>query len=411
MKKVFFGWYIVAASLLLATYNSAMYIYGFTTFVTPIAATFGWGLAQISLALSLRGLETGTLDPLIGVAADRWPARRLMLIGICLFALGTFCISQSTNLAMFYMSFLIVGLGGAICISMVPMIVIARWFKKNVGKASGILAVGFGAGGLFAPLLVNAIDAYGWQTTMVYLTVGMLILGIPLSFLFRSRPEEYGLLPDGTAQGDIEGSSTYDFSMEPREALKTQAFWSIGIATMLQMTALNAVAVHQMPYLTSLGMERAGAAVVVLIFSMVTLVSRLTFGFLADIFPKKHVMALSLGLTSAGLLIFELIDVSSFAFIVLYAVVYGFGSGGATPLRMPITREYFGTKKFGTIFGLLTVFTMFGTVSGAPVAGWVFDTGGAYEPIWLIFGGLNMIAMILILTLPAPLSKSSPVAS
>ena len=65
MKKIFFGWYIVIATLILMIYTSSMFVYGFTAFMNPIAATFGWTFAQISLAQSLRGLETGALDPFI----------------------------------------------------------------------------------------------------------------------------------------------------------------------------------------------------------------------------------------------------------------------------------------------------------------------------------------------------------
>ena len=140
MKKIFFGWYIVAATMILMVYNSAMFIYGFTAFMNPIAATFGWTFAQVSLAQSLRGLETGALDPFIGIAADRWRAQSLIFIGLVILALGTVCIGLSTNLAMFYGGFLLIGLGSAMGISMVPQTVIARWFRRNIGKASGILA-------------------------------------------------------------------------------------------------------------------------------------------------------------------------------------------------------------------------------------------------------------------------------
>ena len=61
---IFFGWYIVAASVLLTGYHSAIFVYGLTAFLTPIATTAGWTYAQISLASSLRGLEVGLLDPL-----------------------------------------------------------------------------------------------------------------------------------------------------------------------------------------------------------------------------------------------------------------------------------------------------------------------------------------------------------
>ena len=43
MKRggIFYGWYIVAAGLLLMTLNGGAVIYGFTAFIKPIAAAFG----------------------------------------------------------------------------------------------------------------------------------------------------------------------------------------------------------------------------------------------------------------------------------------------------------------------------------------------------------------------------------
>ncbi len=411
MKRVFFGWFIVAAALLLMVCNSAIFIFGFTAFITPIAVTFGWSYAQVSLGSSLRGLETGTLDPLVGMAADRWPPKTLMLVGVCILALGVICISQATSLAMFYTGFAVVGLGSAISITMVPQTVIARWFKRNIGKASGILATGNPIGGLFVPLVVKAIDARGWQTTMVYMAVGLLMLGIPPSFLFRTRPQDYGLLPDGKAQDDVEVSSTYDASMGVKEALKTRAFWCIGIAWMFQMAAMTAAAVHMMPYLTSLGIERSSAAIAVTIVSIVSLPSRILYGIAADFFKKKYVMASSLGLITVGMVIFGLLDGSSFALVVLFAIVHGIGTSGSAPLKAPAVREYFGTKKFGTIFGLTAIFTVVGSAVAAPITGWVYDTRGVYDPIWFIYAGMTAVGMMLLLTMPLASRKLSPVVS
>lgn len=88
--KLFYGWYIVAAGLVLIAYNCAIFIYGWTAFINPIITTFGWSVAQILLASSLRGLETGVFNPVWGVAVDRWSPRNLMLIGTIGMALGTF---------------------------------------------------------------------------------------------------------------------------------------------------------------------------------------------------------------------------------------------------------------------------------------------------------------------------------
>ena len=73
--KIFYGWYIVAAGILLMVCNSGIMMFGFAAFITPIAVTTGWSYAQISLASSLHGLESGALSPFLGAAVDRWPAK------------------------------------------------------------------------------------------------------------------------------------------------------------------------------------------------------------------------------------------------------------------------------------------------------------------------------------------------
>jgi sugar phosphate permease len=410
MRKVFFGWYIVAAAVLIMSYGSVIFVYGFTAFIAPIAATSGWSYAQISFAASIHGLETGTLAPIMGMAVDRWPARRLVIIGIIIYGLGIVCISQASTLTMFYIGYFVAGLGGSIGAHMVPITIIARWFKRNLGKASGILTTGAAIGGLFTPLLVKMIDAYGWQTSLLYLAVGLWILGIPLSFVFRSRPEDYGLLPDGKPQGDAKGASNsgaYDFSTGVKEALKTRAFWYLGVASMFQQIGMHAVVIHIMPYLTSFGMERTDAAMVVMIVSIVTIAGRIPFGFLADIFIRKYIAAVSCGLITVALLVFWFIDGSSWALVLLFAVTFGVSGAGFVTLRPPIIREYYGTKKFGTIYGLFTAFTLLGSVIGPPVAGWVFDTFGVYGPTWLVMSGLAMIGTVLLIIMPPASRKLS----
>jgi len=252
------------------------------------------------------------------------------------------------------------------------------------------------------------IDIYGWQNILVYLSGGALILGIPLSFLFRNRPEDYGLLPDGKPQDEVKGPSTDDFSMGLKEALKTRVFWYIGIATMFQILAMNGVVINLMPYLESLGLQRAWAAVAVRYLSLVVLGARIPFGALADIFTKKYVMALSLGLTTIALVVLELMDGSSFVLVILFTVIYGLSTAGAIPVRVSMIREYFGIRKFGAIYGMIGVFTTLGVAVGSPLAGWIFDTRGTYDPIWLVYSGLTLLGTILILLLPSTYREATP---
>ncbi len=43
---------------------------------------------------------------------------------------------------------------------------------------------------------------------------------------------------------------------------------------------------------------------------------------------------------------------------------------------------------------------MVGQISGAPLAGWVFDTWGSYQGIWFGFAFLTLLGLVLALTTP-----------
>jgi len=402
-QTIFYGWFIVGASLLLLSYNSGMFIYGFTAFINPISATFGWSYAQILLAGSFRAIEGDLLNPLIGMLVDRWPARRLMLIGISILGVGILLLSQSKNIIFFYASYLVVGLGGSISIFMVPQVTIARWFKKNIGKASAIMFMGMGIGGTLIPVITKMIDSLGWQNVFIILAIGIWVLGTLLSFIFRTRPEEYGLLPDGeqrATQGEGKRQEEAASGLGVKEALKTRIFWQLGIAGLVQLGTMQAAIYHIMPYLDSLGVERTNASMVAMLMPLISLAGRIPFGWSADIFTKKYVAALSLFMQSLGLFVFSLINADSYPLMITYAVIAGLSMGGMLPLRIALIREYFGVRRFGTIMGLQNMFTSTSMIIGPPLVGWIYDTQGSYGSIWIIYSAAAMFGVINLLTLP-----------
>jgi MFS family permease len=398
---MFYGWYIVGVTFIQAAYYSAVLLYGFTAFMDPIVADLGWTYTQISLAVSLRGLEQGALNAFFGPIVDRFSARGLTLWGILAVAAGFFFLSRVTSLAMFYVSFMIIAIGGSLALSMVPQVLIARWFKRDLGKASGIYAIGLGAGGLFIPLIVKLIDAYGWRNCILFIAVGTLIIVMPFSLIFRNRPEEYGLHPDGRppepTESPLEEGHTSpvitSLDVNVRESLKTKAFWFLGMAGMFQYLAWGAVATHIMPFLSSVGIKRSTGGMVTTAFLLVSLFVRYPFGWLGDVMDKRYVNAVCVALLSVSTASLWFIRNGSTAPLIVFIVLTGFGAAGLTPLRIPLYREYFGVRHFGSIYGIANVFPMIGGIVGAPLAGWVFDTSGSYHMIWLVLAVVNLIGI------------------
>ena len=191
----------------------------------------------------------------------------------------------------------------------------------------------------------------------------------------------------------------------PMASLQSTRRWTTTIGPFLVDTTFASTPTTPPPYLTSIGMDRPTAALGVMMISIIGLAMRVMYGIMADMFGKKYVYALSNGMMTIALVLFGSLSGSSFAMLALFGVIYGLGISGAMTVRVPITREYFGIGHFGSVFGMLSVFTVVGGIIGAPVAGWVYDTSGNYFPIWYIFAGLTMVATILLLIMPGPFPK------
>jgi sugar phosphate permease len=404
--RIFYGWFIAIAGLIFVTYYSGVFVFGFTAFVNPIITTFSWTYAQFSLASSLRSIEGGALQPLLGMAADRWSPKLLSLLGIIIIAAGVFCLSQTKNLTMFYMGFLIVGVGSNLAVTVIPQTLLARWFKKDLGKASSILYFGNGISGLLIPILVTMIDTLSWQTTFLYIAIGFLVLGVPLSFIFRSRPEDYGQLPDGRTTDIVattKAVSILDSSINVKQALKMRTFWHIGITFALQATVPSVLIIYLIPYFSSIGMDRKMANLIIMLYPLVSLGARLPLGVLADTMKKNYILAITLVATGGGLFLLWLLeDNSPFWLILLFVVVFGISISGTNSLRPPIIREYFGAKNYGAISGVLGIFSMLASVVAPPLTGWVYDAFHVYKPVWLVLIALTATAVVVIMTAPAP---------
>ena len=114
-SKVFYGWYVVIACVLITLYTHGTIQFGFTAIIEPIAEEFGWSYASISLASSLRGLEMGLLAPVVGFLVDRWGSRKLLFGGSILICLGFWLLSRVSSLAMFYGAFAVIAIGMSTC--------------------------------------------------------------------------------------------------------------------------------------------------------------------------------------------------------------------------------------------------------------------------------------------------------
>lgn len=407
---MYYGWYIVIAAALTNAVMGGLIVYAITSMVNPIVAAFGWSYTLVSIVSVVRGIESGALNPVAGFLVDRISARKLMFSGTLLASGGLLMLSRATNLGMFYGSFLLITMGTTITLNVVPTTVIIRWFRHKVGKATSIFAIGIGLGGFMVPLTTLMIDNLGWQQAIMILAGVTLVIGAPLSLVFRDRPEDYGLLPDG---GPVKPSPSTIRQPEPpsltlKQALRTRAFWQFGMAATCYVAGISGYVWYVMPYLEASGVTRQTASIIAMLVPAGSIPARLLMGWLADRYPKRKVTAMAVSICGVGLLLFAGISLNPTVFIVLYVIVLAIGISGLTPLPPTVAREYFGTRHFGAIFGMMGIFFTAGTVSTPLIIGAVLDRTGGFGIVWWVLGGLALVGAVVVYYLPKPVIPGVP---
>ena len=401
--RIFYGWWIVGAAVLVALCSGGIVVYGFTAIFEPIVAEFGWSYAAVSVAASLRGAESGLLEPVVGRFVDRWGPRRVIFAGGLFISGGLYLLSNTMSLAMFYGAYVLLAAGMSSCGMTVLVTGVANWFRARLGLATGIALCGFGLGGLLLPVIVALIDQFGWREAFSVLSVGTLVLILPISFVFRHTPEQYGYLPDGRkpepeATASQQTVDSRDESrMTVRRAIRTRPFWLLTVSFTLQTMAVITVVSHVMPYLDSIGIPRATAGLMGMAIPLLSIPGRLGLGLLGDKVGRTPATALAYGMMALGTLCFAAIPTLGIWTLYVFLLMFGVGYGGVASLRPALTREYFGRGNFGSIFGLVIGINAFGGIAGAPFAGWFYDTWGDYRAIWLMFTVLSIAAACLVL--------------
>jgi len=421
-KKLFYGWWVVIAATIMSFFADGSLFFGFTVFFNPIRQTFGWSAAVMSFAFSIHRIGMGILSPIVGFLVDRVGPRRLMIIGWIIFGLGFLLTSWINSLWQFYGSFLVLTLGLSLGFFLVMNTTIANWFINKRSRAFSIVSAGMASSGILVPLLALLVEQYGWRTGLVVVAITLWVIGLPLSLVMRHKPSQYGLLPDGETtvvpnetirvpeeQHNIElinpNTSISIPSFTAVEALKTKAFWLLASMSFFQMIGMGSVWLHIVPYLESINIPTTTGAFAVTGMTISSLIGRLGLGFLGDFINKKYLVAFSFALQTIGLFLFSIISADNIWLIILFLLTYAPGYGAVISLTPALQADYYGSKNFGAIAGLILIVSMVGGITSPVIAGWIFDVTGSYRLAWMVFSLIIIPAVPLILLARAPSKK------
>ena len=399
---IFYGWWVVLSGTAIMALMGAFSYYGMGVFFNSIKDDLGWSAAALGAALSLARIQGGVLAPGVGFLIDRYGSQKLVLIGVVLSGLGFILLGQTMSVVYFYIIFVFLVQGGVSAgMGNAPMAAVTNWFYRRRATAHGVMNLGLSFGGILALPLAWIIEAWGWRQALVFAGATIWVVGIPLSFVIRHRPEDYGYLPDGDKPGERGGEGDFpgaeapaEVEYSPWEAMKTLAFWSIALMFSARHFVTGSVALFLIPLLEERGMSLADAAGVLSLMALIGTPGRVGFAWLGDRYDKRLVIGFCFAFQSVGIIGFTALggNIGILFFLILYSPTYS----GVLPLIPAIQADYFGREWFATIRGLMTPVATASVVLGPIVVAGIRDWTGSYEPAFAALAVSNLLALVFV---------------
>ena len=408
---IFYGWWIVTGGSILTAMGAGLNFYGFSAFFLPLSMELGQSRSALSGVFALARLEGGFLGPIEGFLIDKYGPRKMMFIGIPLMGFGFILLATVNSLLGLYLVYILtITLGSSLGTFAPATAAVANWFLRKRSRAIGFVMSGVALGGaLLLPVLGWWIEAYGWRSAAIASGILILTVGLPLAMLMRHRPEDYGLLPDGSGvAGTVPDASRGTNRPRPvsgpeiggLQSLKTTQFWFLGASLSLRAIVTTGFTIHFVAMMVDRGFSFVIASSLLGSVALVSLPGRIGFSWLGDFVDKRYLLAATLGVTSLTMLAMSQVQSQSLlvAVLVLYAVAYG----GSIVLPVSLQADYFGRKSFATIRGLTNTVQTVGTLIGPIFAGVVYDRTGDYLLAFTGFAIAGFVATLLVAGIRKP---------
>ncbi len=381
--------------------------YGWTLFVAPIDAKFGWGRPAIQVAFAIFVLTETWLVPIEGWFVDRFGPRIVVVIGGVLCGISWALNSVVDSLFLLYVSAAIGGIGaGAVYGTCVGNAL--KWFPDRRGLAAGLTAAGFGAGSALTIIPIsNMIKASGYQATFLAFGIGQGLVVFALAWILRAPQRDEVAAPAQIRTHLRQSDRDYEWT----QVLRSPIFWVMYVMFVLVGTGGLMVTANLAPIAKDLTVDAIpvsliGITLPALIFALsldriLNGVTRPFFGWVSDNIGRENTMFIAFGMEAIGIWLFSMFGQNPVLFVLLSGLTFFFW-GEIYSLFPSTCTDVFGSK-FATVnAGLL--YTAKGTASLlVPLGNVLQQYTGSWHAVLIIAAVMNGVAALMAIAVLKPM--------
>ena len=415
LRKIHYAWVVVAIAATMGFITSAVRFAAaaLVPFLRDSSAGFGWSYGAISLAFSLQWIVLGIASPYVGLLAERYGVRRLLLVGALLFIAGMLLTGVMKSLWQFYLYFgVLLGIASAIY-TVVTVSGVTLWFRRNLGHALGAVWSFQGLGAVALLFLIGAaFDTLGmkWIFWLPGIIGGALL--VLLARFFYNDPGAIGQRPWGAAEEVTAQRPQNDQESQIRsrvflqQAKRTGTFWNLIGIHYWGCMGHNIINVLVVAIAVDRGLPVGMAAAVLAVQQGVGVVGRGVVPVIAERWGCRAVWVTGMSLQALplGLIMFSH---DPWAFF-LFSILFGIGQSCEVPTFSIANRQYYGNVPQGTLYGWQNIGNGLGMGMAPVFAGILWDVTGTYMAPLLLSLAFSLMGLISALVLPSPQCRLIP---
>lgn len=401
---IFFGWWVLLGIFLIYAAISVA-INAFPLLNAELKNIYDWNHEETTRGAAWFYFVVAAVSPLVGALLDRFSSRLILAAGslIVLACIAYYYFIDS--LGELTSIYLIYALGLTAAGQITGLYIITKWFVRKRGLAVGIYLVGSSFGGIIFPSLTGwLIEHYDWQTAVLGLViVAGLMLSLPFLWI-RNQPSDLNLSADGktsTQENTSESSPNGYFAQSWQSIFLSFQFYLLLVITAALSFCIFSLIQHFRLFFKDLGLDAANSGLIFSAFFAFSIIGKLLFGYLSDLFSKKYILMLAAFCMCLGPLL--LLGSLQILWVLYPAIlIYGIGYSGTLTMIQMIVADYYQGKYYGKVLGLVTTIDTLAGGLGISILGSLRDQYQSYTHGFQLLFLICLISAIAVYLLRPP---------
>ncbi len=365
--------------------------------LTPYYSALGWSANQITLPVTIAGFVVILLTMVIGTLMIKFGVAKIMIPSTILLGISTIGLAVSGENMVLYAVSLFMMRVLVVPLMMGAFMLCTNWFVNLRGRVLGFITMGSPlCTATLVPGMSIGVASIGFTATYAIVGGVVILLGILIALFIKSRPEEYGLYPDGA---DSPVTVPVEKVMTFTEVMANKNSWLLIVSFGLLQFMIVALMAFYVPRMQMVGTEMPFLLFWLAVAAILGMPISYILGFIDDKLGTIFASLVMCGFYLLALFMLLFMQPNNTAMTIALTLGLAGVTGGMPTLHPSITAYVYGRENYQAanrwIMSIQAIILAFAITFMATI----LDVTGSLDLAYQVMIGMMVIVVITIFML------------